>query len=451
MAEASESAPKPADETEGQGAAAWQRCFAFLCFGMAVGAPAADSLNALRFLPGSGAVETMFGLPVFILGTIGLARIVTAPFVDAFDPPVLQRLGRRRGWTALLTGLLLVLAAPILLLAPPGAPIGTPAGPLDLALMLAAMLVAGALLATIDGLRSTQPGRRGQGALAAAQYLGTVVPAAFVPIILRQPDSLTISAFLCAFIATGWLGLWLLPGREAAAPKLLQQPDVAAFLGAARNLSRGGKTAVAWLYGAFVCPIADFFRRFGGLAWAILAVLVLGDLATHLDTRELLQRNATVLTPAMISAIGVARSVAQFAGAILAAWVIWRVGPARGLAATFVLAGAAALSGLGAIAMAPSAPWFVAALAIGALAQGAILIGFVAFIARVTAPAFAAWQFTLLWLAGLPNGVIVALRNAIDAMVGFTGTLIVFLALLAVSIALTRWLARRLEAQESPE
>ncbi|MDH3232430.1 MAG: hypothetical protein OEQ29_02820 [Alphaproteobacteria bacterium] len=443
-------APSTAAESAGQGGgqsriAAWQRFAAFLCFGMAVGAPAAQSLNALRFLPGSNVVEGLIALPVFVIGIVGLARIVLAPFVDAFDPPILKGLGRRRGWTALLTALLLALSAPILVMAPAGNPIGAPTGPVDIALMLAAVLVAGALLATVDGLRSVQPGRRWQGALATAQYLGTIVPAALLPVILRQPDSLTISIFLCVFITAAWLGLWLLPGREAPSPKLFQRPELEGLLRGEQNLSRGGKAITAWLYGMFICPIADFFRRFGRLAWAILAVLLLGDLATNLDTSQILQSNAVYLTSAHVTRIGAIRSVAQFGGTIVAAWLIWRVGAARGLAATFVLAGAAALSGLGAIAAAPSIPWFMTALAIGALAQGAILIGFVAFIARVTTPAFAAWQFSLLWLAGLPNSVIAELRDASNQMLSVNGTYLVFLVLLAAAIALTWRVAQRLD------
>jgi hypothetical protein len=189
----------------------------------------------------------------------------------------------------------------------------------------------------------------------------------------------------------------------------------------------------------------------GGLAWAILAVLLVGDLATHIDTSHLLRVNAELLTSEHVTRIGTIRSIAQFGGAVVAAWLVWRMGAARGLAATFVLAGAAALSGLGASTAAPSIPWFMIALTIGAVAQGAILIGFAAFIARVVAPTYAAWQFTLLWLAGLPTDLIVELRNASNARIGFSGTYIVFLVLLAVTILLTVWVARRLDAQDSRE
>jgi hypothetical protein len=432
------------EQADGEGrAAGWQRMAAFLCFGMAVGAPAAQSLSAIRFLPGERTVETMLVLPVSVIGLVALARIITAPFIDA--------LGRRRRWTAILVGLLLVLMMPILALAPVGNPLGAPVGPLDLALMLAAMLVAGAVLAAVDGLRSVVAPERAQGGLAAAQYLGTIIPAALLPVFLRAPDSFTVSVFLCVFILAAWLGLWLLPGREAASTTLFQRPELGGFLDAEQNLSRGGKAVTAWLYGVFVCPIADFFRRLGGLAWAILAVLLVGDLATHIDTSHLLRVNAELLTSAHVTRIGTIRSIAQFGGAVVAAWLVWRMGAARGLAATFVLAGAAALSGLGASTAAPSIPWFMIALTIGAVAQGAILIGFTAFIARVVAPTYAAWQFTLLWLAGLPTDLIVELRNASNARIGFSGTYIVFLVLLAVTILLTVWVARRLDAQDSRE
>jgi MFS transporter, PAT family, beta-lactamase induction signal transducer AmpG len=449
MVEPGDEAPDAAEPTADEGGGAWQRLAAFFCFGMAVGAPAAQSIDAVRILPAERTVEAMLALPVILIGPMALARVVTAPFIDAFDPPLFRALGRRSGWTALLAGVLLVLMAPILIMAQPGNPLSAPVGPLDFALMLAAMLVAGALLAAVDGLRSAGAPERAQGSVAAAQYLGTIVPAALLTSFLRAPDGVTIAIFLCAFIALAWLGLWLRPEGEAASLPLFARPDLVRFLGGEQNLSRGGKAITAWLYGVFVCPFTDFFRRFGGLAWAIIAVLLLGDLATHLDTGQLLRLNAEFLTSARVNQIGTIRSISQFAGAVLAGWLVWRTGAARGLAAAFVLAAAAAIAGLFAIAAAPSLPWFTTALVIGAVAQGAILIGFVAFIARVVEPTHAAWQFTLLWLAGLPTGVITALRNMSDATLGISGTHVVFLVLLAASIALTRWLARRLDAQET--
>jgi hypothetical protein len=452
MAAADDDVPDIPEDENGDGRAApWQRLAAFLCFGMAVGAPAAQSLTAIRFLPGERTIEAMIALPIVFIGPVAIARVITAPFIDAHNPPLFSGLGRRRGWAALLTGLLLLFTVPILAMTPPGNPISAPVGPLDFALMLAAMLLAGALLAAVDGLRSVAAPERAQGGLAAAQYLGTAIPAALLPIFLRAPSSFTISIFLCVFILAAWLALWLLPGREAASQRLFERAELQGILGAEQNLSRGGRKVTAWLYGLLVLPIVDFFRRFGGLAWAIIAVLVVGDLATHIDTRQLLRLNAELLTAEHVTRIGTMRSVAQFAGAALAGWIVWRIGATRGLAATFLFAAAAALSGLVAISAAPSMAWFQFALVIGALAQGAILVGFVAFIARVAEPAHAAWQFTLLWLVGLPTGAIVGLRNSIDGALGFSGSYIVFLVLLALSIALTRWLARRLDAAETPD
>jgi len=436
----------PPDATENPGkpdeGGAWQGAAAFLCFGMAVGAPAAETLSAIRFLPGERTVESILAIPVFVIGPIALARIIAAPFVDA--------LGRRRRTIAILVALLLVLTAPILAMAAPGNPLSMPVRPLDAILLLAAMLAAGALLAAVDGLRSVAAPERTQGGLAAAQYLGTVIPAAVLRMFTQSPSSLTISVFLCGFVAVAWLGLWLLPRRERTAPPLLARPELKGFLAAEQNLSSGGKAVTARLYGTFILPFVDFFRRFGGLAWAILAVLVFGDLATHVDTRALLEANARLLNNAQILRIGIIRDVAQYAGVILAALFVWRMGAARGLAATFGLAAAAALSGIVAMAAAPSSFWFTVALAVGAVAQGAILIGFVAFIARTVAPAYAAWQFSLLWIAGLPTDLIRELRGISELMVGVIGSYVVFLILLAAAIALTVWLARQLDARESP-
>jgi PAT family beta-lactamase induction signal transducer AmpG len=427
----------------------WQRMTAFLCFGMAVGSPAAQSLSALRFLPGSSVVETALSLSLLFIGTVAVARVVLAPFIDAFDPPGLKHLGRRRGWTALLVGLLLVLAVPIVLMAPASNPAGAPATLLGIVLMLAALIVAGALLAAVDGLRTAQPGARRQGALATAQYLGTVIPGAVIPLFLGRPDSLTISAFLCAFIAAAWLGLWMLPGGEAPAARLFERPELQRFLSAEHNLSRGGTAVTAWLYGVFVSPIADFFRRLGGLAWAVLGVLVLGDLATNLNAQGLVQLHAELLEAEQVKRISMVRGVAVYPGIIAAAWLAWRLGPVRGLAVSFGFAALAVIAGLATIAAAPSLAWYLIVVAVDNFAKGAILIGFIAFVARATSPAFAAFQFSLLWLVALPSGIIAVLRNASQDALGLGATYVLFLLLLAGTIALTWWLAGRLDETAS--
>ena len=247
------------DDRDGGGSRTeiWQRAAAFLCFGMAVGAPAGQSLAGLRFLPGANLAGYLIALPVIVIGTVSLARIAFAPFLDAFDPPGLKRLGRRRGWTALLAALLILLAIPIVILTPAGNTAAAPVTPIGFVLIAVALVVAGGLLACVDGLRTAQPGERHRGTYAVAQYLGTIIPGGIGAVVLSGTDSLTISAFLCAFVAAAWLGLWLLPGREPPATALFEQPDVARFLGEQHNLSRGGATITAWLLGVFVCPIAD--------------------------------------------------------------------------------------------------------------------------------------------------------------------------------------------------
>ena len=144
--------------------------------------------------------------------------------------------------------------------------------------------------------------------------------------------------------------------------------------------------------------------------------------------------------------IGAVHAVALYGGAILGAWLVWRLDAARGLAAGFALAGAGVVASVISIEASPSLLWFLVALGVDAVADGAVLITFVALIARAASPAFAAFQFSLLWLVALPAGAVNAVRGGIDAAFGPTITHLIFLVLLTAVIALTMWLAPRLNA-----
>lgn len=443
---------KPPAEAPARDGGLASRLAAYVCFGIAVGAPAAQSWSVLRFLPGEDAVGQFSFGTIYVFGTMGLARILWAPFLDAYRPPLLRDLGRRRGWVGFLLLLLALLAIGVGVTRPPGTdPLaGGPAYPV---LLFLSLLTAGGLLAAVDGLRSVEPNPRQHGLLAAIQNIAIIVPpVVFLLVGLTQLDSPTFLWVSTALLAPGLVGLWLLPDGPAADPGGIGAiPRVRRFLEAQHNLSRSGKALVAWLYGVFACPVLDFFDRHGPAAWLALLVLFLGDLATlTFRINRFIPPFESSAVAEIFERIGPIAQIGQLTGAAFAAFLVYRLAPIAGLAVAFgVTAVSLALSIL-AILVAPAALPFAAAVVFDAFAQGTVLIAFVAFIARLLSPNFAALQFSLLWICAVPYVAQTQIATALDRIAGVISTQLIYLVLLALSIWLTLRLARRLDAPSSP-
>jgi hypothetical protein len=428
------------------------RLAAYVCFGIAVGAPAAQSWTALRFLPGDSFVGQILIQPVIVIGTVALARILWAPFLDAYRPPFLRGLGRRRGWVANLLVLLALFSIAVALTLPSGSdPLAN--GPVYPILYALALLTAGGLLAAVDGLRSVEPDPRSHGLLAAVQYVAIVVPTMiFLLVDWRQPSSLAVLWIFIAFLAAGPLGLWLLPAAPGTAISGIRDiPRVRRFLEGEQHLSRGGRALLAWLYGVFVCPILDFFERHGPAAWLALLVLVLGDFTASASRPGRLARLfGNAIDTETFQQIGVMSGIGQFAGAFLAAFVVYRFAAVVGFAMALTVAAVGLGLSILAILSAPAALPFYATFIFDSLARGTVFIAFIAVIAHLVSPRFAAFQFSLLWICAIPNIVKTHVTNALENAAGLLGAHLVLLALLALTIGLTLQLARMLEAPSPP-
>ncbi|HUT48145.1 MAG TPA: hypothetical protein VM325_02300 [Alphaproteobacteria bacterium] len=433
------------------------RFAAFAFLGMATGAPASVAASSLNFLPGATTIDQFLGTSFVAIGPAILARLLCAPILDAHSAPRLGQFDRRRGWITGLLPTLAVLAIAVGLLMPSP---GVSPSPVYLGVLVAAMIVAGCLFAVVDGLRSAQPASRTQGILAVGQYAGTIVPVIALLVVTKGGGDLNVAGrgltiptlwLATGFLAAGWIGLWLLPGKDTDNSRPLNLPRVQRLSGSGINLSTGGLRLTAWLYGVFICPVIDFFERYGPIALLALLVLLLGNGANQwagMRTIYSLYPNMA-LANELISfntAAAVLNAVGLLSGGALAFWL----SPIRGFVAALLLILLAILANTIAALTAPALAPPVVAYLVLSFARGAFFIALVALIGRLVTPRFAAFQFSLLMIVALPGGINRYFATLAQWAFGIVGTHILFLVITLIAIMLAFALARRLEPDLKP-
>ncbi len=193
---------------------------------------------------------------IALFSLVGLAysfKVLWAPFVDRLTIPGLSRLmGKRRSWMlvcqALIIGLLLTVA-------------GTGAsGNLALTALLAVSVAFTSATQdiVIDAWRIEAAEDRLQGSMAAVYQAGyrlAIIVAGALPLLLAEPLGWPGAyALMAGLMAVGLLGTLLAPVPEGDIKTERVQLSVRAFL---------------------LDPLADFFRRYGWMAVALLAVICL--------------------------------------------------------------------------------------------------------------------------------------------------------------------------------
>ncbi len=235
-----------------------RRVLSFLFFGFASGLPLGLVGETWRIrLTDSGVDLGLIGL-TSLIGAAYATKFLWAPLMDRFAAPLgFARLGRRRGWMALLLAAMLALAVPFALVDP--------------SRMLAASVLLAILIAflsatfdiVVDAYRIERLGSRrlaaGTAVHSGAWYLGARFAGGFLVLQLAH-DLGWATAYLVAG-ATLALGLVAtLACGEPAAPA-----DVAAPGASWRGLP--GRV--------FVAPFADLWRRFGPALVGLFAFVVL--------------------------------------------------------------------------------------------------------------------------------------------------------------------------------
>lgn len=317
------------------------RVVAMAFLGFSAGLPFLLVFSTLSaWLTQEGVSRTTIGFFSWI-GVMYSIKVFWAPVVDRFPLPLLGRaLGRRRAWMllaqiGLMSGLVLMATT-------------------DPSANLAAIAWFGLLVAfssatqdvAIDAWRIEAVETSIQGAMAAAYQAGyriALLTAGAGAFYIASGSSWPTAYFvMAALVGVGMITTLLVsePEASARASILPQEPWVAEHLERHRLSPAWLHAAYAWLLGAVVCPLADFFVRYGKAALAILLFvsvfrvtdITLGVMANpfYLDMDYSLEEIASVTKVfGLIMTLG---------GAALGGVLVVRYGILRPLLASAILA-----------------------------------------------------------------------------------------------------------------
>jgi PAT family beta-lactamase induction signal transducer AmpG len=221
----------------------------------------AEPLTA--WLTDTGISKTEIGLFALVSLPYSL-KFLWAPWVDRLPLPVLGRLfGRRRGWTLLAQGLLLVAIA-AMGFSDPAAEIGITA-----VFALAVAFASATQDVVIDAYRVEILEERQLAAGAATAVFGWrigQVGAGAGGLVLADVLPWTLVFALMAALVVVGIGAILInpePAKQMTPESVELEERAEAFLERKRHLPRRLAGALAWLYAAAVCPLIEFVGRRG--------------------------------------------------------------------------------------------------------------------------------------------------------------------------------------------
>ncbi|HLN23241.1 MAG TPA: AmpG family muropeptide MFS transporter [Patescibacteria group bacterium] len=305
------------------------RVVRILLLGFASGLPLALTYSTLSaWLSQVGVSKTSIGL-FALIGTPYALKFLWSPLIDRLPPPL--RLGQRRGW-----GITIQLALMAAVLG-----LGACDPRTQLGVMAALAVVVAFLSASQDiiidayrvevleddeqgpGAGATQAGYRiamlvsGAGALFLADHLGWFAAYAVMAVLL--------------LVGVVVFALHPEPVRRVSPQTAERERRAAEFLEHRPHLRGLRAHLLAWLYGAVVCPFADFMTRRG---WVVILVFVVGY--------KLGEAMAGVMAMPLYVSLGYSLSeiawvskgfgfVATVAGSLIGGWVVIRFGTLRAL------------------------------------------------------------------------------------------------------------------------
>lgn len=431
-----------------------RRVASLLFFGFSSGLPLALTGATLAArLEQSGVSLTEIGL----FGLVGIAyslKFVWSPVVDRLPLPLLTGwLGRRRGWMLLSQ---LVLFGSVLALAPldPGAPDGL----WWVVVWAAAVAFASATQdIVIDAYRTEILDQDMLGAGAANLVYGyrvAMLVSGGGAFLLAQYFGWTFAYGAMAFcVSVGVLAVFRNP--EPARRETEEQARLEAlgreYVDQYANVPRSVRSAAAWVYGAVICPFAEFMTRPGWLAVLLfIALYKYGDaLLGMMATPFYLRIGFSLAEIGVISkAWGMA---ATLLGVGLGGWMVARFGIMRSLLFCGVLqAGSNLVFALQAW-VGYSVPMLAVTIGIENITGGMGTTAFVAYMSSLCNFAYTATQYALL------SSLMATARTALAAGGGWlahqTGWLTFFLltSLAALpGLALLVWMMRRYPVTDDP-
>jgi PAT family beta-lactamase induction signal transducer AmpG len=273
-------AAERAKADSGPGDRSWAKSFAIYFrprvigmtfLGFSAGLPFLLVFSTLSFWLAESGLEPS---TITFFSWIGLAysiKVFWAPVLDHVRLPLLgARLGRRRSWMLVgMTGIAVGLVA--LAHIDPRESLGLVA-----AFALLVAFSSATQDVAIDAYRIEAVERDLQGAMAATYQLGYRIALlaagagalALAEIYDWRTAYLTMAGLSLVGIATTLTIRE--PESSAAAPSYRAEPSVRAFLVRSEGMGERPRAIAAWFLGAVVAPLADFLRRYGMLAVAIL-------------------------------------------------------------------------------------------------------------------------------------------------------------------------------------
>ena len=258
-----------------------------------------------------------------------------SPIVDRMPLPFLTRwLGRRRSWM-LLAQVGIVFGLFNLSLHDPAVAV--------LPIALWALFIAFSSATqdiALDAWRIESAGSEGQAAMASAYQVGyrmAILVNTSVALVLAQDIGFKpVYALMALFGGVGIVTTLFSKEPQATARKdsLLSEERVVGWLAARPDLPKPLREVGAWFIGAVVCPLLDFFARFG-VPLAMLALIFMGcyrltDYTMGVMTNPFYLEQGYTLKEigAVLKSTGV---TAAIVGVILAGLIITKIGTLRAL------------------------------------------------------------------------------------------------------------------------
>ncbi len=334
------------------------------------------------------------------LSWVGMAhsiKVLWAPLVDRLPLPVLSRvLGRRRAWILLAQ---LTVGAGLL-----GMALTDPVDNLWLVAVWAVMTAFGSATQDIavDAYRVEAVGPERQGAMVA-----TYVTGYRLAILMAGAGALHIASVATWSLAYGAMAALMLVGLITTL--IVREPEVGIssdtrrleqrvtdYLG--RTSHRGWRRDLtAWFLGAVVCPFADFFKRYGLAAIAVL--LFVGTFRLS-DIFMGVMANPFYLdlgfTKGQIANVAAAFGLAMtLTGAFLGGLLVLRYGIARMLIFTAIMAPVTNLTFSWLAQLGPEIHGLVIAIMADNITGGMAISVLLAYMASLTNTAYTATQYAL--------------------------------------------------------
>lgn len=325
-------------------------------------------------------------------------KFIWAPVVDRLRLPMLTRkLGQRRGW--ILLGQTLVVAG----LA--GMALVDPVAELGFVVFLALLVAFGSATQdiAIDAFRIESAPDELQAANAATYMMGYrvgLVAAGAGALITADIASWTVAYLgMASLMVIGIATVFVRPEPERRIPMTAVQREerVQAYLHANPEHGHRRRRIMAWLIGAVVCPLVDFFGRYGRAA---LALLLLVGLYRVSDIGMAAMANPLYIDLGFsLSQIGTITNVYGIAmtitGGLVGGLLVVRYGIPHMLIAGAMATAVTNLLFAWLATNGASVPLLVLTISGDNLANGFASTVFIAFLSRLTSRAYTATQYAL--------------------------------------------------------